>query len=118
MRGRKALDGSVIVVRRGGLVNQFVQARVTIASVAHVRIERPRFTKVFFVLALVFVVIGQLAQVILAAAFDRSRLLESAVFLAYGAFIWVVVVAGTYTSARSEARDLQALITNALRGGR
>ena len=118
MRGRKALDGSVIVVRRGGLVNQFVQARVTIGSVVHVRIERPRYTKAFFVFALVVVVIWQGVQVILTAVFYRPRLVESALFLAYGVFIWVVVVAGTYTSARREARDLQGLITNALRGGR
>ena len=102
-------------------MNQFVTARATIrpdgtGSKVHVHVARSAVTSGFFAFAFVFVVVGQLIQVILSAVFYPPRLLQSAIFTVIGLLIWVLVVGGNYTSARKEAQDLQGFISQALGG--
>lgn len=120
-RGARANDGAVVLTRRGGLVNQFVTARATVlpdgaGSRVRVRIARSAITSGFFAFGFVFVVVGQLIQVILSAVFYPPRLVQSAFFLVVGVLIWVLVIGGNYTSARNEAQDLQGFIRQALGG--
>lgn len=117
LRGRMALDGSVILVRHGGFINQFVNARASVGPVVRVRIGRAPASAWFFALALVLLVVGNLIPLFLAAIFDRSRLLQSTMFLVFAVVIWVIVIAGNYTSGRSEAKDLRHLIDQALGAG-
>lgn len=102
-------------------MNQFVTARATIrpdgtGSKVHVHIARSAITSGFFAFAFVFVVVGQLIQVILSAVFYPPRLVQSATFTVIGLLIWVLVVGGNYTSARKEAKDLQGFVSQALGG--
>lgn len=112
--GRMTGDGSVILVRRGGFINQFVHARASVGPVVRVRIERAPASAWFFALAFFLLVVGNLIPVSLAAIFDRSRLLQSTMFLVFAVLIWVIVIGGNYTAGRSEAKDLRRLIDAAL----
>lgn len=119
LRGQRENDGAIIVVRRGGFVNQFVRARATVVptsggSTVQVRVARPPLGTIFFAVTFVLLVAVQLVQVLLSAVFDAQRLVQSAVFFLIGAFIWVTVIGINYTSARNEAKDLQRLIGQAL----
>lgn len=64
--------------------------------------------------AFLFVVVWPLIQLLLSAVLDRSRLLQSALFFFVGGLIWASVIGVNYTSAKSEARDLERLINQAL----
>ena len=102
-------------------MNQFVTARATIrpdgtGSKVHVRIARSAITSGFFAFAFVFLVVGQLIQVILSAVFYPPHLVQSVIFMVMGLLIWVLVVGGNYTSGRKEAQDLQGFIRQALGG--
>lgn len=100
-------------------MNQFVTASATIrpdgtGSKVNVHIARSGITSGFFAFAFVFLVAGQLIQVILSAVFFPPHLVQSVIFLVIGLLIWVLVVGGNYTSARKEAQDLRGFISHAL----
>lgn len=113
LRGRQT-PGGIVLVRRGALMNGFVRARATLGSPVRVRIERPGFSKAWFAATFIGFIAIPILQLILTALLHPSGLLQSAAYLAIGAFIWVVVIVINYTSARSEARDLERLIRTAL----
>lgn len=100
-------------------MNHFVRARATVVSTAggstvRVRIGRQPFGAIFFAVAFVFLIAGSFLQVLLSAVFDVRQLVQSAVFLLIGALIWVTAIGMNYMAARSEAKDLRRLISEAL----
>lgn len=122
LRGRTAPDGRLVLVRRGGFLNEFVRAQVELTpsgsgTRVRVRVARPQVTSAFFSIALPFLVLGSLVQVIEVALVHRpSTALGWLPFLIIGPAIWAAVIGANYTSARSEAHDLKRLIDEALKG--
>ena len=121
LRAVGSADRGLFLVRRGGFLNQFVRARASLGAAGagttgHVRIERPVVASTFFAFAFVFLVVYPFVVLMLSAAFNPSRLLQSAVFWVFGIVIWASVIGMNYAAARSEARDLERLIREALGG--
>jgi hypothetical protein len=119
LRGRSLSDGAVVLVRHGGFLNQFVRARASMRSAAggttvRIHIARPAMVTAFFVAGLLFFIVLPALQLVIAALLDRGRIVHFLVFLLAGIVIWAFVIGANYTSARSEARDLQRLINEAL----
>ena len=101
------------------MINGFVIARGGLdarpgGTLVSLRIQRPAWARFFFAFTFLFLVAYPLLQVFLTALFYRPRLLQAAIFWAFGAFIWVAVIGANYTSARSEASHLRRLIDQAL----
>ncbi len=121
LRGRAASDGGLVVVRRGGLMNQFVRARADLSTAdsgttVHIRIARAAWVSVSFTIFLPFFFFVTLKQVVGAAvAQGPSVAVGDLPFLVVRPIIWAVVLGANYTSARSEAKDLRRLITDALK---
>jgi hypothetical protein len=123
LRARTATDGSLVLIRRGGLLNEFVRARVEIVpsatgSMVKGRLARPRVASLFFTLALPFLWLGVISQAVTIAL--RSGIAAATslwpLFVIASA-VWAAVIGANYTSARSEATDLQRLITEVLHQG-
>lgn len=120
LRGRTSPDGSLVLFRRGALVNEFVRARVQLTqdgpgSRVTVRIARPQTVSVLFSFTLALFVFGVLVQVIeRGARYGVAEAMNWLPFLVIGPAIWAAVIAANYTSARSEANDLRRLISAAL----
>jgi len=120
LRSTTVTDGSLILVRRGGLLNEFVRAHVEVrngveGSMVKVRLARPRVASLFFTVALPFLWLSLILQVFTIGV--RSGLGAAAgwwPFFVIAPIIWAGVVGANYTSARSEAKDLQRLITDAM----
>jgi hypothetical protein len=122
LRGRTAPDGKLVVVRRGGFLNEFVRAQVELTpsgpgTNVRVRVARPQVASAFFAIALPFLFLGSLVQVTeVALVHGPSTALGWLPFLIIGPAIWAAVIGANYTSARSEARNLMRLIDEALNG--
>jgi hypothetical protein len=120
LRGYTAPDGSLVVVRRGGLMNQFVRAFVHLAAgpsgtFVNVQVRPLRRTSIFFTLALPFLFLGLILQV--TEVGFKSGLSVAASYWPFFPIVpalWAVVRVVNYTSERSEAGDLQRLISAAL----
>lgn len=122
LRGRTSPDGTLVLVRRGGLLNEFVRARVDLnqdgpGTKVTVRIARPRAVSVFLSFTLAFFILGILVQIIeRGARYGVAEAMNWLPFLVIGPAIWAAVIGANYTSARSEANDLRRLIDEALKG--
>jgi hypothetical protein len=122
LRGRASAGGSLVLVRRGGFMNEFVRAQVDLnpdesGARATVHVSRPRATSVFLTVALPFLFLGPLFQMgELALRHGPSTAAGWLPFLLIGLAIWAAVIGANYTSARSEANDLRRMINEALNG--
>jgi hypothetical protein len=121
LRGWPDGPKALILVRRGGFMNQFVRARATLApsgsgTAVMVRIARPSYMSVLMAGTGVLIIAGPVVQTILFAMTKglEAGLPASAVFVPLGPVIWAMVMGANFTSARSEARDLVGLIGAAL----
>lgn len=120
LRSRSTPDGGLVLVRRGGFLNEFVRARVRLdpngsGTTVSLRIARPRATSAFFAFMLPFLFLGSLLQVIGVVMRDGVTAAAGWLpFLLIGPAIWAAVIGANYTSARSEANDLRRLINEAL----
>jgi hypothetical protein len=122
LRGRTSPDGTLVLFRRGGLLNEFVRARVELiqdgpGTKVTVRTARPQAISVLFSFTLALFVLGVLVEVIERGV--RHGVAEAVnwlPFLVIGPAIWTAVIGANYTSARSEAIDLRRLINEALKG--
>lgn len=120
LRGRTLDDGSLILFRRGGLVNETVRAHAELTphgsgTLVKVRIARPRATSASMTEGLALFLTMPL--VFAAAVTVRSGVSTGVTWLVFEVIapvLWAVVVAGNFTSARSEAQDLKQLISAAV----
>jgi hypothetical protein len=121
LRGRFSPDAkSLVLVRRGGLMNEFVHARVELmasgsGTTARVHIARPTYMSAFMTLIGLYVLVGPAFNVLVTAVTRGiSVAIGWLIFVPIGLAIYAAVMGMNYTSARSEAKDLRALITAAL----
>ena len=120
LRCRVSPDGMLTLSRRGGFMNGFAQAQARLTAngsrtTATVRLARPREAAIFFAIALVVLFVGPVVNVIeVGLTHGLSAGASWLPFVLIGPGIWAVVIGMNYTSARSEAKDLRRLISQAL----
>jgi hypothetical protein len=120
LRGGALDDGSLILFRRGGLVNELVRGHAELTpegsgTLVKVRVARPRAAAAAMTGGLAFLLIMPLVfAVVVTMRSGISTGITWLVFEVIAPVMWVVVVAANYTSALSEAKDLRQLISAAV----
>ena len=120
LRGRSTPDGGLVLFRRGGFMNDFVRTRATLARSGAVTIVTVRSgygpVKAMLMGAMgVFALLGPAYEgVLVAVTRGVSAAAPYMLGVVFLPLIWALVIAGNYSSARSEAKDLRQLIEAAL----
>jgi hypothetical protein len=123
LRGRRLADGSLIVYRRRGLMNEFVRGHAWLiatesGTTVRTRIARSQATSSSMTSSLLLFLTAPLAMaIVMSVVHGLSTGISWLPLEVIAPALWVMVVAMNYTSVRSEAKDLRRLIFEALSPG-